>query len=299
MTQPARKHEDGLFPFGRPNGPRPWWWEGSGTPDQLVIGVYPSALHVRWEAPRTIALPEGAAGRVSSLAIDVEPTVFWDGADALERVDRWKEQVGFVDGDDGHGTVAPGLNGPSGAGLDTLYFPALPAPRQRTAFLDVYPVFLVKYGSKKHPGQGRVIKNEYDEVVGQLPAGASGPLMVATLPPRPTPVALPPLAAERFGDWLRGALVELSPAHVVTLGQEPWSTLALLEGVTLAHPAESVSSSRTSGYGRTGSITVDGHRMDWTPLAHPGLVRQSSKKAPDGWRAVHERWLEAGRGTGP
>lgn len=68
------------------------------------------------------SLAEGAAGRISSLAVDVEPTVFWDGNDATARVVEWKQQVGFVDGDDGHGTLMLGLNGPSGRGLDSDYF---------------------------------------------------------------------------------------------------------------------------------------------------------------------------------
>ncbi len=52
----------------------------------MVLGVYPSALHVRWSC--------GDAG-VGALAVDVEPTVFWDGGDANARIDDWKKAVGF------------------------------------------------------------------------------------------------------------------------------------------------------------------------------------------------------------
>jgi len=48
--------------------------------------VYPSALHVRWSRGDL---------NVQALAVDVEPTVFWDGADAELRVAAWKGAVGF------------------------------------------------------------------------------------------------------------------------------------------------------------------------------------------------------------
>ena len=131
-----------MFPFGLPNAPRPARWDGQGTPRQLVLGVYPSALHVSWRAPsgRT-----ASPVRISALAVDVEPEVFWDGAGTEARVAEWKSRVGFVDGDgpDAHGHARPALNGPSG---DTLagYFAGPILPRADTLFADVYPVFQVK-----------------------------------------------------------------------------------------------------------------------------------------------------------
>lgn len=135
------------------------------------------------------------------------------------------------------------------------------------------------------------MKREYDAIAEKLPPGTYGRFTRASLPVRPSARRLPTLAVDRFGAWLRNALLELAPAHVVTLGQEPWTTLGLLRGVTLAHPAESLSDSRTSGYGRTGHLTIAGHRMAWTPLAHPGLIRHASTKDPDGWCTVHQEWL--------
>jgi hypothetical protein len=55
------------FPFGRPSTRRPPR-EPSGPADLLVLGVYPSALHVRWTTPDGLHT-------VGALAVDDEPTV--------------------------------------------------------------------------------------------------------------------------------------------------------------------------------------------------------------------------------
>src|SRR4051794_16952124 len=94
---PDRIDEDGFFPFGRPNRPRAASWHGSTSPKQLVIGVYPSALHVSWTAPVASRAPDRTA-RVAALAVDVEPSVFWDGADAVPKIRDWFDAVGFQDG---------------------------------------------------------------------------------------------------------------------------------------------------------------------------------------------------------
>jgi hypothetical protein len=77
------------YPFGRPATRRP-----PRVPDRgcglVVLGVYPSALHVRWVVP-------DRAEVVGALAVDDEPAVFWDGADAGERIEAWKTAVGWSD----------------------------------------------------------------------------------------------------------------------------------------------------------------------------------------------------------
>lgn len=282
---------DGRFPFGRPNTPRPARTPSSGHVRQLVIGVYPSALHVSWTRPASEALPTRQR-RVASMAVDVEPEVFWDGKDADTRVAAWVEQVGFRAGyaPEEHGVLGTATNGPSG---DTLngYFDGLAVSIEDTAFLDVYPVFLVKRrgsrsGAASHREQGDAIDEVYNAAFSGLAAGPTGPWTASNLPTRFSATELPRRATERFGTWLRDVLLEATPEHVVTLGQEPWTTLSLIPGVSLNHPAPSLSATRLSGYGTTGSLTVDGHDLPWTPLAHPGLLRQSTGD----WAAAHSRW---------
>ncbi len=293
---PDRIEFDGNFPFGRPNGPRPTRMAAGGPVRQVVIGTYPSALHVDWTAPRFAVLPPRAKGRVGAFAVDVEPAAFWDGADAHDRIRRWAAAVGFREGDEPgcHGHIKDANNGPSGSGLRSEYFPALPFTFEQSALLDVYPVYFVKQGTKRangargKRGQSEAIADEYNAIVDQLEGFSP-----ATLPNRPTAKRLPHMAIDRFGDWLRETLEELQPAHVVTLGEEAWNTLAGIEGIELDHPCVSLSASRIEGYGRTSTMTVSGRTIAWTPLAHPGLIRMSSED-PGSWGAVHRRWLRSG-----
>lgn len=72
------------FPFGRPSTPRAPRIP-VGQAGLFILGVYPSALHVRWELPEWARRGLGI-GTVAALAVDDEPSVFWDGADAGARV---------------------------------------------------------------------------------------------------------------------------------------------------------------------------------------------------------------------
>jgi hypothetical protein len=292
---PPRVELDGIFPFGMVNGPRPVRLPESGHCQQIVIGTYPSALHVSWRIPDYLiqTMPVSATGRVASLAVDVEPTVFWDGVDADHLVEQWKRAVGFVDGDapGSHGRLSPATNGPSGVGLMDDYFGALPFRLEDTAFVDVYPVYFVKRGSAARRGQADAIEQEYDAVVDLLPgAEGSHPRFVrASLPLRPTPAQLPALAAERFGGWLTDVIAALTPQRIVTLGEEAWQTMGYA-GFLHKPVSQSLAHSRHHDYGATGYLKVAGRVIEWTALAHPGAVRQSAKK-PGGWGQVHARWF--------
>jgi hypothetical protein len=291
---------DGRFPFGLPNTPRPVREPKSGRMLQLVLGVYPSALHVAWTRPASRDLP-ARRRRVASMAVDVEPTVFWDGADAAARVEDWAARVGFRAGDTvaDHGILRPATNGPSGTTL-TDYFSGLPVGREDSAFADVYPVYLVKrQGVKASPAsdgkrsarqQGDAIDEVYDSSFLGLAPGPDGPWARSSLPSRLRPDVLPHRAAERFGDWLLQLLRTPGLESIVTLGQEPWTTLDLLDGVVVDAPAESLSAMRSSGYGVPGSLSLDGREIAWFPLAHPGLLRQSDVEKPGSWAAVHRAW---------
>jgi hypothetical protein len=288
---PARQPEDGRFPFGLPNSPRPARWDGEGAARQLVLGVYPSALHVGWRAPRSSS---GAPVRIAAMAVDVEPCVFWDGRDAEERVEDWTRRVGFAEGDgpDQHGHVRPALNGPSGVTLGN-YFTGPILPAQDTVFADVYPVFMVKTagpGSTRKQ-QGDAIQERFNPMAAQLPATTLGPPGPAHLRPRLIPGALPAPAVERFGSWLLDLLRTVRPERVVTLGQEPWTTLSLLPGLELKHPSPNLSATRLGGYGREGTLRIDGRDIVWVPLAHPGLLNSSAaRRGTPTWRQVHSAW---------
>jgi len=217
------------------------------------------------------------------MAVDVEPEVFWDGGDAAEHVQRWKNDAGFVDGDeigsDGHAEAFG--NGPSGRTLRS-YLTALRVQHSHTVYLDVYPVFLVH---RSAGSQGAAVARDYDPVTPFLRAGREP----STLPARPSATKLPGLAAERFGGWLVDSIASLRPDLVVTLGEESWAALAQVDGIELGHPAKNLSATR-SHYGREGTLSVGGREVAWYPLAHPGLLSKNAE-----WKAAHQAWADSER----
>ncbi|HSY25231.1 MAG TPA: hypothetical protein VK841_24065, partial [Polyangiaceae bacterium] len=135
-----------------------------------MIGVYPSAWHIAWRAPKEL-VAQGMSGAVAALAVDVEPTVFWDGNadDFGESLARWKRDVGFLDGK--HGEVLPAsptTNGSSGEKVVRHYLEPLGISADRATFTDVYPVFLVKTSNGKRREQGDAIREEYDTIAARM-----------------------------------------------------------------------------------------------------------------------------------
>lgn len=284
MALPERLPGDGAFPFGRPNEPRDLTWRGTGSPRLLVVGVYPSALHVRWQAPKFATTPPGGLGRVAAMAVDVEPEVFWRGEGAGDLVEAWKRQVGFVEGDepgcDGHARAHG--NGPSGRRVDG-YLDALAISSTETAYLDVYPVFVVHQGSGS---QGHAVRRDYEAIIGSL--GPSG-RPTSTLPTRPSATELPKLAAERFGAWLKDSIAALRPQLIVTLGAESWDSLALVPGIVLNHQAGSLAATK-GAYGAPGELRLEGTSTPWVPLVHPGLLGKNAE-----WTERHREWADTQR----
>lgn len=91
------------YPFGRPITPRPPL--RGLTKGLFVLGAYPSALHVAWTPP------QGSGRKIKALAVDDEPTPFWDGLDEAERIAAWKEAVSFDSKRWGEIGPCGGLNG--------------------------------------------------------------------------------------------------------------------------------------------------------------------------------------------
>src|SRR3954469_22340227 len=132
--------------------------------DAVVVGVYPSAFHVAWSPPPDVdprPQDKRAHAFVSSLAVDVEPTVFWDGVDPAPTalLAEWREAVGFDD--ERHGFVRPGHNGPSGNGLTTDVLAPLDLAPERVAFTDAVPWFFVKH---ERGGQAAAITARFNPI---------------------------------------------------------------------------------------------------------------------------------------
>ncbi|HEX5656148.1 MAG TPA: hypothetical protein VFX59_03095 [Polyangiales bacterium] len=270
--------EWGAFPFGRPNSERPA--RRAKSADAVVIGVYPSAWHVRWSGPTH--RPAGPTGGVQALAVDVEPTVFWDGMrdDFATRLAAWKQSVGFRDGE--HGTispVSPAGNGSSGQKLVSHYLTPLGLSPGSVTFTDVYPVFVVKSASGAKREQGDAIREEYD------PLASLMGFQSCTLPPRPSERELPKLAAERFGARLLDDLTSADSSLVITLGREVWNTLVRIPQLRAQPPVTEFDALKSDHYGAVGSLWINARRVDWLPLVHPGLLGRVSD-----WETLHAAW---------
>ena len=267
----------GRFPFGAPNSARPMR-RATSQALALVVGVYPSAFHVAWSPPESLdprPIDQRRRPLVSSLAVDVEPVVFWDGISPspADRLAAWKAEVGFDEGR--QGVVRPGHNGPSGGGVVTGVLTPLGLTADQVAFTDAVPWYFVKNGKGS---QGEAIETRFNSLASSLGVEAGD------LPSRPTPRALVAIATSGARrDGLRNEIAEAGAPLVITLGQE---ALDAVRGV--ADRCEGVQEKLApDGYGHRGEIEAGGARAELLPLVHPGFQRQTSS-AP--WRDALMAW---------
>lgn len=270
--------EWGEFPFGKPNSERPA--RRAKKADAVVIGLHPSAWHVHWTAPAHRQI--GPRGGVDELAVDVAPTLFWDGAldDFSARLSHWKHAVGFRD--DEHGTISPippQQNGGAGTKVLAHYLSPLGLDAERVTFTDIYPVFTLKSSGGIQREQGDAIREEYDPlapVLGFPPC---------TLPTQVDLGDLPRAAAERFGSRLIDDLVAAKPSLVITLGREVWATLMRLPALRPQSPVVSFDALKSDQYGAVGSLFIRASRVNWLPLVHPSVLGRASE-----WETLHAAW---------
>jgi hypothetical protein len=253
----------------------------SGNAKALVVGVYPSAFHVAWSPPAQFDPRDPSRRRrpfIGSLAVDVEPTVFWDGHDPTPAriLEQWRQAVGFDD--DLHGQVTIGNNGPSGAAVVREVLLPLNLHPEEVAFTDVVPWFFVKDG-----------KGSQGEAMRQRFAPLAGPLGVAlgSLPNRPTTGALVELASTGARrEPLRHEILAAAAPLVITLGQE--AVDAIRKVADQWHGTET--RLEPSGYGTRVRFTIESITKDLLPLVHPGFARQTNRPA---WRSALDSWKKS------
>ena len=292
----------GAFPFGRPNTVRPARLPKKPAAAAAVVGVYPSAWHVSWRAPAHLASPT-RKGSVAALAVDVEPTVFWNGDPRAfpEMLAEWKATVGFVDGDElgAHGWISdvqPPANGSSGAKVEERYLRPLGIASDAAAFTDVYPVFVVKSAGRGRGRreQGDAIRDEYDAIADRLGTPPS------SLPARPTARELVASAVRLFHSQVLHDLEAADPARVISLGDESLQVLRQIPELKPAPPAATITDLYGADrYGRPGQLTINGRPVQWLALAHPGLLKgkpkqveiHPQKRSGAGWNWLHDQWV--------
>ncbi len=227
----------------------------------FVLGVYPSALHVRWTHPQY---------RVAALAVAPEPWPFWDGADEDERVSAWRDQVGWQE-PWGKAEPAGRLNGSSGQAVRDRVLQPLGLALDTVWLTDALPFFHVHRGSGT---QGAAMSERYDAF-----ARDAG-LPLHNLPDRPSVDALIRRSVEQEGQRLTAELTESGTPLLITLGNEALAVAAALLQEDLP------SKLRQDGhYGSRLSVRVAGRALEVLPLVHPG-------QRSDAWQAAHQRWLE-------
>lgn len=214
---------------------------------------------------------------MGALAVDVEPEVFWDGRDQETRVARWKEQVNWVEGDElgcfGSCSVG-GINGSSGRAVVEGVLEPMGVGTNETWFTDCIPWFFVK-SSTGRPQQAQVIQDVYEPIAKELK------LEPATLPARPAPSELVEITVRDEAARLRSEITESRASLLVTLGEEPRRVMCALGEEVGGPPSTQLKIGPE--YGRRGWLRVDGRRLDWYAVTHPG--NRSSR-----WTATRDQW---------
>ncbi len=272
----------GTYPFGRPATRRPPRRPEHGDARLFVLGVYPSALHVHWDAPAWARSTLGIKG-IGAVAVDDEPTVFWDGADGSARVDALRAAVGFADGDEDGcwGKVRPAGNGTSGVSAAAAVLQPLGVLPSEAWFTDALDRFFVKRatgGATRQ--QADAIDQEYAPF-----ADALG-LAKSSLPLRPSPDALVSQAESSHRDRLRQELTTANAPVVVTLGEEARRVLGAIADAVAGTPLQPLNAKLAADcdhYGMPGIVRVGGWTASWYALKHPG------QRSP-AWNAAHDQW---------
>ncbi len=241
-----------MYPFGRLVNARPP--SASGPRPLLVLGAYPSALHVEWRT---------ADGKfVRAIPVDDEPEPFWNGADALERVDVWLEWLRPDPSRHGAFKVPPRLNGSSGMWIDDKVLRPLGHRRTDTWITDCLDTYRMSTGVAAR------IEDTYHTV-------SSLPRCHLQAHPSENRIVREALADHRAR--LFGELDECRPESVVTLGNAAARVFAELVGL----PPAKLS---VTDYGKPRTTEVAGRAVTWYPLAHPA--------APEPYQEAHVRWVD-------
>ena len=250
----------GTFPFGQPSDrcqPR-----RVDRAQAFVLGVYPSALHIRWTH---------AEQKIAALAVAQEPWPFWAGEDEAQRVAAWRQSVGWRP-EWGTATPVGRLNGSSGRAVQDRVLHPLGLDPAQVWTTDALPFFHVH----RTPGsQGQAKTTRYD------PFARTHGLPPHQLPDRPATDQLIRRAVEEEGARLLDELLDSSAPLLITLGNEALAVAAhLLDGDLPDRLTPDGS------YGQQHAARARGTAVEVLPLVHPGQRGAA-------WTEAHEQWVRS------
>lgn len=233
----------------------------------LIVGAYPSALHVEWH-------PAGFKRAVKAVAVDDEPEPFWNGLDQEERIEAWKRQIGFSPAW-GEVRACRHLNGSSGSWVDDQILGPLQLDREAAWITDCLDTYF-----ESSDAAARLRTPELQDVVKRLGISRACHLRH----PSQSQIVRQARAEE---ERLLRELDEARPQRLVTLGN---AALLVFRRVLDQNDAPSRLTPDTA-YGRPRQVTRGNRSFEWIALAHPGFLRRTTDKVMP-YKQAHDRWMK-------
>jgi uracil-DNA glycosylase len=229
----------------------------------FILGVYASAVHVKWINPKGRTL-------VKALAVASEPYIFWKGdrADKIIKDIQIPKELGHLEPAD------PMFNGPSGKILDSQYLKPLGLTRDNIWLCDILAF------TRINPGQRKAIDRQYKPMIKQYKL------------PKCT---IPDFSEQELDSEARRKAIlkelESSGAEVlILLGDMPIKYF--LNYYTEEKKLHLANYGLEIGdYGKPNPTTINGNKYQVIPLVHP---RQAGKLGlhDEVWHKLHQEWIE-------
>ena len=217
----------------------------------VVVGAYPSAVHVRWCPPSGFGRP------VSALPVGNEPSAFWDGTGAEDLIERWRSR--YFDSAWGTISAPVGLNGSSGRDLQQRWLRPLGYDRGEAFITDCLPT------ARASIGGARRLADRYHPVVTALGAPP------AEMARHPSEAAIVAEALKEHAHRIAEQVAQAAPDVIITLGNAAARVIAALGGQA---GREAVLAPDT--YGRERHVVVGGQ----TCVGKPSPTRQHRRHGP-------------------
>ncbi len=249
------------FPFGQPLFPVK---QQDRSPKKVfVLGVYASAVHVKWRDSLGSVL-------VQALAVASEPYIFWRGDGCEEIIKRISipREAGMLE------PASATFNGPSGKTLDDKYLLPLGLTREDVWLCDLLP------SSRINPNQRKAINKHYQPLVEAL--------------------NLPECTIPNFSRSELGRQKERHLEILEEIEESNCDTIVLLGDLPIKYWLAQYSNYRKLSdfgetpdlYGKLHEVEILGKVYKILPLVHP---RQAGSlgKASNKWTDLHAQWVLA------